>query len=396
VPLNSIPFSNLEEITSTNKKNHTNVISVNDLVQLPYAGNFGFVDADTVRGQFKSSYEFMVVTMFHCDGTKENVPFLEVVNNLGIAEKVDCKLYAYSANEIGVYFDGGNQYTPNTLDALADSSPYVNTVPDWVQEDQLVNIGSIGSKRIKLIDYSTDLNKSVFVVDGVIVNPTDDTIQATFNRQQYNVYEYFVTAANIKNVAYLKIEAGFSFDSVDRTLISEPFRKITDSDNWGYTEWSSEKNMGGMVFSTGITCFMRNRISAELLEGDDRTYSLDQSRGIGYRATYYQLPPKVWETLSNASGVSKLGTFKINGLVLNPSSAPEHEEFSNVSNLVMEFRYGGDSVAVNEDVIALNPSTGVTGSGGTGKGVDVTIYDGILRLAINGNMLTLNGDTLTT
>ncbi|WP_394749531.1 hypothetical protein [Spongiimicrobium salis] len=408
VPLNSIPFSYKETITSTNKKNHTNTIGVTDITQLRYNPEYGFTNEDRPPIQFKSSYPYNIMTLHNCDGTKNDIPFIEVVNNLGVQEKVDCNIFPHSESEIGVYFDGGNQYQPSTTTILADPSPYTDTVPDWMEEDQLVNIGSVGSKRIKEISYREDINKFFFIVDGTVATESTTTIQVTFNIQPYNLFQCEVDMTESSGKSYITLEGGYNINgvtTVDRTMISEPFKKIEDNDNWVLSEWYSDVNLGGMVFVTGIKHFMRNRAKfrpisfgeSQLLEGDDRSYSLDQVRTLGYRATYYQLSTRVWETISNATGVSKYGTFKINGLVLNASGAPEQKEFgeSNMNNLNVEFRYGGNSVAVNEDVIALNPSTGVENGGSTGKGaLDITPHDGRIRLTLNGNLLTIGGSLI--
>jgi hypothetical protein len=403
---NSISFANFKDFTPYLKKNYDRVLGFNDLVGIPYEVPHEFYKDDYIGTQFKSSYPFHNVTLRNCDGTKENLPFVLIQENLGAIEKVDCKLLPLGV-QTGVYFDGGNEYEPFTL-TVKDASEYVKFLPSWANVGQLVTIGTLGTKEIVGEGYNSDLDRRYFIVDGFIGNSISDTVQVTYNIHEYNTYEFYFWASKIKDKAQIVIEPGYSFANIDTTKIyvSKILQKIEDTHDHLLIEWEGYKNLGDMVFSSGITGIMRikGRVrtfalgDAETSEGDDRTYSLSQTASTGYKVSIASADPKIVNKLNLVSGISVGGAVSVNNKELIRTKAIESEEkgSTNISEVTIEFAYGGNDLSIAQAEIVLNTSTGVIGSGGTGKdGIPVLLYDGKTRLIVDGGLLSVGGSFIS-
>lgn len=403
--LNSLSFAKPVDFDAFNKKNHQNTISANENIPLRYTGYHDFVVADIEPIQFWSSYPFMVVTLRKCDGTKQEIPFEIIQENLGFTERVDCEIYPIDG-KIGVYFDGGNEYEPNTTTVI-DASEHTNSLPDWANVGQQVSLVGQGVKTIEEKGFDSDLGKSYFTVSGTIPSAQSDIIQVIYNRQEYNLFQFYLSMQAVTDIAWVTIEAGFTFEEIDSYLISEPIRIIEDNDDYLLVEWKGDKNIGNMVYTnTDMSGKMRVKgftrpvpiSEADTEEVDDRAYSLLQSSGVAIRAEIPLLTFNQWDKLNKAMAVSQAGVFKINGLELIRSSSMEHDELgaTNYSNVTVEFAMGGENSSVNSDEIVTNPSTGVIGSGSSGKtGFIIPPYDGQLRLTLGGELISIGGNLIT-
>lgn len=398
---NSLSFSKDTVFNNYNRKNYSNTLSYEEAVKLPKKATFYFTSDDDIETQFKSSYPFHVVTLFKCDGTKENLPFIKIQENLGVTEKVDCKLFPIT-DGIGVYFDGGNSYTPNTT-TIIDNSPYTTGLPSWAEIGQYVAFGTLGTKEIKSIGYDKDLQKMYFVVDGTITVAANDTAQVTYNRHDTDVYRCDFNMSKVSDKAFVRIEMGWSFDEIEDSYSSEPIKLLKDTTNYLKHEWSGYKNIGDMIFVDGIKGIMwvKGRIrpypisEAQTYDGTDQTYSLEQVARMGQKATIPTMTPKQWNKFNLVSGITQGGNLYIEGMELVRTGSIEFEELdqSNYSNVSCEFAYAGESLYINNDEIVLNPSTGVVGSGGTGKD-PVLGWDGFRRIQLNdGTYLRLESGT---
>lgn len=403
---NSLSFAKPVDYDSFNKKNHTNTISSNENIPIREVGFHKFIEEDIIKTQFRSSYPFIVVTLFNCDGTKSNIQFQKIQQNIGAIERVDCKLFPIEG-KIAVYFDGGNEYDANTL-VVKNASPYPVNLPNWANVDQQVSLVSIGVKTIVGRGYDSTLQRSYFLVDGVIPASQDDIIQVVHNVQEYNLFQFYLSMIPIAGTSWLLIEGGYSFDEIDSCLISEPIQRFIDDDEHLLIEWEGTKNIGNMVYTNAsmsssmrVKGYMRPLPTgdSENEDGDDRAYPLTQDSAVIMKVDIPLLTFNQWDKLNKAATVVKVGTFKINGLEVVRSKPMEHDELgqTNLSNISFEFALGGESTSIKKDEIITNPSTGVTGSGSTGKvtNLDVEAWDGKLRLAIDGSFVTVDGMPIT-
>lgn len=406
---NSFSLSRSQNFDFQTKKNVYNTNSYNELVKgQRYTNTTKFLSGQFRTFQFKSSYPYHIITMHRCDGTKLDMPFEKIQQNIGKPEKVDCKLFQESNGKIGVYFDGGNEYEPYTITVI-NASPYTKGLPKWGNDvDRYITISGVGYKQIKEIKYSEDLSRFYFTVDGT-TSQTEATVQVTYNVQDYDTYEFVVSSLAIKDLSILTIEYGFSYDEIVDTYVSEPIEIIEDDEDLIVLEWSSTKNMGEMVFQSGIIGQMvvegywrrYGKGVAEVAESQDRTYALNLEAREGIRLTLENLTPNEWARINRATTVSQsgYGKFTINNMeVVRTSEITQTEATpSNLSKVVIDFDFAGESNAVQNDEIVLNISTGVVGGGGNGviSVDDLFQWDGKYRLSSGGEMLTVDGMFIT-
>lgn len=369
---NSLSFSR----RTSGRKNYDTALSFEEAVGLPKKVYFEFTEGDEIQTQFKSSFPFHQITLFKCNGSKEDLNFLEIQQNIGVAEKVDCRVFQLSTTQTGVYFTGGNLYTPGTATVIG-TSPYSSGLPSWAEVGQFVVMGTLGTREIKSIGFDEDLGVLYFVVDGYTAATADDTVQATYNRHDYNLFRCDFPMSKVSERAFVRIEAGYSSDEIEVVYQSETIRRITDTSKHLKIQWSGFKNLGDMIFVDGYQGIMwvKGRVrptpigTAKNYEGTDEVYPLVHTQRIGQRVSIPLMTPKQWAKFGLISAIAEGGTLLIEDMQLVRESAIEAEELgdSNYSNVECEFAYTGDGLNEVTGEVVLNPSTGTVGGGGTGK-----------------------------
>ncbi len=377
-PMQSLSFSKRD----TGLKNLVNTLSFEEELSLPKRGLTHFISSDEIQTQFKSSYPFHVVTLFKCDGTKEELFFNQIQQNIGVEEKFDCKTFPLTKESpsdpdlIGVYFAGGNEYEPNTTTSI-DASPYDGSLPDWAnQVDKFAQFDSLGVKQIKGIGYDSDRNAMYFIVEGIISAEVDDKVQGVFNRHDYNVFRFDFSMSKVSNLAFVRIEAGWSFDEIDQVWQSETIKLLTNIKDFFRIDFEGFKILGDMLFIDGIKGIMwvKGRVrpyaigEAETYDGETRTYPLSQDARVGIRVTIPLMTVAQWIKFNGVSGISIGGKISINNMEVVRLSPIEESQIgdTNYSEVQCEFAYSSDQIAEKPDEIVYNTSTGVEGSGGSG------------------------------
>lgn len=375
------------------RKNYDTTLSFEDNVGLAKTGFFEFVEADQINTQFKSSFPFHQITLFKCDGTKEDLNFLLIQENLGVKEKVDCELFPVDGLTVGVYFNGGNEYAPDTLTVIGGSQ-YSSGLPAWAEVGQLVTLGSLGVKEITGIGYEPQLNVLYFTVEATIVSAVPDVVQVIYNRHPYNVYRCDFPMTKITGRAFMRIEPGYDGDNIVSKFVhqSEPIRRITDTSKYLKLQWSGYKNLGDMIFVDGYQGIMwiKGRIrpipvsSSKTYEGVEEVYSLEQKQRVAQSFYAPLMTPRQWVKFGLVSGISQGGTLYIEDMDLVRTSPIEATELddSNFSNVECEFGYGEEGLNVVLGETVLDPTTGNPGGGGTGK-EPVVGWQGYERLKLD-------------
>lgn len=397
---NSIIMSECTTFNKDIKPNYNNTLSFNELSDVRYKVTQYFDPSDFEPVHFKSSYPYHVITLHKDDGTKQDIPPILVQENLGSIEKVDCELFPLNG-QTAVYFDGGNEYEPNTT-TVTGASSYTQFLPSWAVEGQFVSLDGLGAFEIIDIGYDAVLQRGYFVVDALIGAATSGKVQVTWNVQPYNVFECYVPFSNV-NRARLVIEKGFGFDTIDgKPWISEILATKENEFDDLLIEWSSSKNQSDIVFFSGVK--FKKRVkgklravfpnSSEISEGDSRAYSIDQNFYQHYRLEIDKLSAREIHHLLVASSTDG---FKVNGELMIKKGDAEIEPLgeSNYYNFRCDYAYGGNQSATQPDSLALNSSTGVIGGGGTGKPGTLPEYDNKLRINIGGGFITVGDEFIS-
>ncbi|MBO0323457.1 hypothetical protein J0X14_14205 [Muricauda sp. CAU 1633] len=397
---NSIIMSECVAFDKDIRPNYNNTLSLSELSDINYRVVQYFDPTDFEPIQFKSSYPYHVATLHKSNGTKQDLSIVLVQENLGSKEKVDCELFPLDGRT-AVYFDGGNEYEPDTTTVIG-ASDYTQFLPSWAVEGQLVTIDGLGVNEIVELGYDSTLQRGYFVIDVYTASSTSGLVQVVWNIQDYNVFEVYVPFDNMVR-GRVTIEKGFSFSEIDgNKWISELLEaKEVEKDDL-LIEWSSTKNQSDIVFFSGVK--FKKRIkgkfrpifpnSSEISEGDSRAYSLDQELYQHYRLELQKLSAREIHQILIAS---KTDGFKVNGenLIKKQDVEPEILGESNMYSFTCDYAYGGNNAAVQPDSLALNSSTGVVGGGGTGKPGAPPTYDDKLRVNIGGGFITVSEDFIS-
>ena len=374
----SLIASELVSFDKDNPKNYFNSGSYNQRTSERYLIKQPLLSSDIVGMQFKSSFDWHYITLHKCNGEKIDLPSIMIQENLGIAERVDCELFPING-QTGVWFNGGNSYEPDTTTVIG-SSNYNKTTPAWNQIGQFVSIVGKGTYEIVSNGYD-DAKGGYFVLDFSVSGEESTQAQATYNAQEYNLFEFYFQANLLDDTGFIVVERAFDGDGdvVGNPWIIEKMKIVDFNEDMLKLEWSDPKNRGGIVFQSGITFFKRchgefNPLwdnESDTYKGDESEFSLEQSSYLDFEIIIEGINQKEVTQLNIASG---LEGFKCNGVLLVRKSPPEitRMDKSNLYRWKCEFAYGENNLAVKQDEIVLNVGTGVVGGGGDNPAPDLS------------------------
>ncbi|HET8736444.1 MAG TPA: hypothetical protein VFM69_07585 [Pricia sp.] len=391
---NNLILTEYKQFSRSVKKNPFNTTSCRELVGIAYTYIHEFDPLDTITQQFKSSYSFHKITLVDGDYNNIDIVPVEQHQNLNQKEKVDAKLFMNTSGKMGLYFDGGANYVPDTstVDGDTPTSPYnANNIPSWAMAGQNVLIDGVGFKQV--VRIGTDGQRGYYLEFSDTYSSVVDSevkVQANFNRQDYNLYEFDFPMSDVSGLSRIIIEMGFN-GAVERTFVSEPIKQTEDGEGTLLIEWSDPENKAGMVYQTQITNFARlygkfvhkTVRSSELTDADNGAVSLDQR---GYIAADLEMWVSGFGMENKLAIASGMESFKINGIEYETETW-ESELFSdsNIYRIKALLRMGINQFEVTGDEIVLNPpSTPITEK----PGVPLTVPG---FLAINDGGLILNG-----
>ena len=387
-------FSEHTTFTNQIKKNPSNTLSCQELTSLPYEYTHDFDSSDVIVQQFKSSYGYHKITLITNGVSKYIEPILQY-ENLNQKEKVDASIFRTVGGKLGLYFDGGANYIPDTttVDTTTPSSLYnASNLPSWSKVGQEISIDGIGAKTVNRI--STDSSRGLYLEfdEGYTsLLDVDVLVQANYNRQNYNLYEFALPMSSVNIDGRVIIEMGFN-DLVERTFVSELIKEVTDDEKRLLIKWSDPENKAGVVHQTGITHFARlygalnhkTVSTSELYSGDSEAFNLDQRTYITADFNCLVFGFGMENKLAMASGMEN---FTINGFEYKKESwDSETLGSSNTRDIKGVLQLGGNDLEVNADEIVLQePSTPLTAK----PSIPATIPN---MLALDVDSLVLNGD----
>lgn len=391
----SIIFSEMPEHGPLEKKNYFNTGSYNEYIQDNRFHAFHHFDAldEFIGIQFKSSYDYHHVTLHKCDDTMVDIAAIMISENIGTEEKMDCVLFGLDTGQTGVYFNAGNTYIPDTTTVLG-TSIYDATTPSWAEEGQFVVLNGTG---LTITGTGFDQNRGwYFIVDIETVTEASGTVQVTYNKHNYNTFEFYLNIADIDNRGFIVVEKGFNGTAVEgNPWVSEVIKKIEDTDEYLLFEWSDVKNKSDIVFQSGIDFLARIKgefvpdsdDSSDTFQGDGNEYSIEQVRRLAFNVFVEGISFKQVMQLNIASALTG---FKVNGLSLVSTDAPEKSRYgkTNLWSWRGKFGFGENRVAIQEDEIVLSVGTGVVGGGGTGKNVIPDLSGIVLYKLSDGTLVT--------
>ncbi len=388
----SLIFAKLEGTPT----NYTNSLSFEELVKLPYETEVLQYKDWLVVDQFKSGYSYHKITLIEDGQAKYIEPVLQA-QNLNVQEKVDCFLFGTSDGGLGIYFRNGNSYEPNTATVIGSSDYDETELPSWAKSGNNITVEGLGLLAIKRV--TTDPDRGLYVQLAASYTGTDDfagTVQALYNIQPYNLYEYAFPMSDVSNCARVIIEMGFVINGSPQIEIaygSEGIRKINDKGGYLEHTWRDDENKGGIVYQTGIL----NRLlhpyikwvgntesESDTYRGDDETVTLKETTIDIQTLSMRVIGFKMQQKFQRATGMEYYSINGINYRKREMTSTPLKS--SNIYRVDVVFEHGGNDLQIQSQEIVLNPpETPLTAK----PSIPATIPN---YLAVSDGVLMSNGD----
>ena len=373
------------------KRNYSNTLSCAEIVNMPYRYCQEFDPTDIISQQFKSSYDWHRVTLF-TGGQGIELSIVEQSKNLRIVEKVDCKLFRDDNGGLGIYFRNGNTYIEGTTTANGSSSYDAIDLPSWAAPGNKVYVDGIGTISIKRI--LTDTDRGLYLQMGASygsLTDEDGKVQANYNRQPYNTYEFGFFMSIVQNTGKIVIEAGFN-DMIEATYESELIKSVSDDDRKYLIQWSDIENKAGIVHQTGITHLARMYGSLRFLtnsesttyRGDNETFNLEQNV---YRTAELKLAVIGHGMENKIHLAAGMEDFFINGINYRKQKMEsEPIEGTNYYIITATLETGGNELEVNrQELVLKEPLTSVTAKASIPDTVPSLLAIGNGGLMLNGS-----------
>jgi len=210
--------------------------------------------------QFRSNYDTLTAELYKI-GSNTPLKTYSIVpksGNIGQRQIMDAKIYDREDGQTGVYFMSGNIY--NELGSVIDTYTLDGQLPEWAKVGQKFSMtGSItdGLFEIKQVIFDSLLLVNAVVIDRIysdIAEVTTVKVDATYNRLNYEVYEFTAFIHDVPEACYqIKLSMTDSLDDYpDSIWWSYPFLVlIATPRDMIYIE-SSDHVDDGIDYSTNI------------------------------------------------------------------------------------------------------------------------------------------------
>ena len=256
---NSLRFVNTHINGSrTNKAIDENRFSYEDNVDRVYKETHYFLTSDSDTTQFKSNYANISANVIKSDGTKEELYIIKRSENIRLKDSRDAIKFDLGNGQTGVYFTTGKKYDFDTGQNISEDYTLNGSLPEWAKAGEYIKLEEAW---FKIEDVLTDNDKyaKVLVINQQYTgNDTIVKVGAIYNRENYNIYEFFVNMGMYPNQ---KIEVEIiNEDPNFPSLIhkSEEIEVKNSLENYVEIIYGNDTNTD-VNYSTGITHKIRLR-----------------------------------------------------------------------------------------------------------------------------------------
>lgn len=217
-----------------------------------------FVKIDSVTTQFMTNYETLSAVLYDSTDTEaDNYTIEKKITNIGIQDFRDAIVYDRGDGKTGLYFMAGNIYDSD--DNIIDSYELNGQLPEWAEEGQVVVITSVsvnGTFQINQMAYDAEIGANIAVIDNIWSGAQNTEVartNATYNRQNYDVYEFTSSFSLLtEGYYYMRITAIDSREGYpDVSVTSNTLNIKLKHKNHVRIRYSENPN-DGMFYSTGI------------------------------------------------------------------------------------------------------------------------------------------------
>ena len=235
-------MSSLIHVFRDNKrKNYKNTLACEERNSFLYSNPQPFQKDDGIlTNQFKSSYENFDFRLYDSQDNEISTLNIEKISNLiNIQDERDAFLSSFDykgSKYLGLQYKGGNIY--NTDGTVKETYYNNGSVPNFMTKGD--NVG-VDNKWFKVLDVLVYNNQQTLILDLLSSNSPfvlDETykVQAVYNYQDFDFYEYKVNVSSLDGIYYVK---GVATDSLfsDINFVTERFEVKDYHYNTYYLEY---------------------------------------------------------------------------------------------------------------------------------------------------------------
>lgn len=215
---------------------------------------------DNPLTQFRSNYDTLVAKLINIltDAEVATLPITKKSNNIGQRQIMDAKIYDRGSGQTGIYFDSGNIYDTDGVTVI-DTHSLAGQLPEWARVGQkffLSDSAADGLFEIQQIIYDSELLVNAIVINRVYTDlsePIAAKVDATYNRLNYETYEFFTDLSAVPEGCYkVTLSMTDSLEEYQDSLWETfPFKVTSANKDIIYIE-SSDHIDDGILYSTGI------------------------------------------------------------------------------------------------------------------------------------------------
>jgi hypothetical protein len=350
------------------KKNHKNTLSCDELKRLTYSFTHRFTLEDDITTQYKTNAQYRNVYAVDGNGNQTPLTSVKMTDNIGLEAKSTCTYFDWGNGRSAVFFGEVDILNPLT-DAVIETTDFGFTLPEWANTigNFVILDGGIGEVEINAIGYS-DFYSSFVIIFNIqyLGAPVERKLSATYNLQPYEVYEFIADMSALPELYNIVIEVGRDSSNIDFTYISEKIKRVVDNDRLLEILYSDPENRGNMVYQTGITHRLRlegvvdsqGESITEGYNGDSNFFVTDNTVYDGQRFVFYRLSSEMVHKLRLVMPHFNL---VINGLAYKIAEAPEirTDINNNLKTFSVILKRGGEEFLTAEQEIINVGAKGV-------------------------------------
>ena len=370
--INPIRYSILED----GKKNRYNTLSHEQLKNVPYPFIQYFTVSDNPITQVRTNAKYLNIFALDCGGNKSQLTPVKRSNHIGQQLRTTAVKFSTEDGKLGIFF-GVVDVLDNVSGEVLESKDFGYQVPQAFNKvGRLVTIEGLGTIPIKDISYNEEYEAFVLIFESAYTGEEITTsLSATYNIQNYEVYEFVTPISQMPESFNVVIEAGLSLEDIRFTFISERIERTVDSDDFVEMIYWNSENFGAMNYATGVVHTLRlhtvlSRLSDSQsvsgYNGDVERYVTDNEIFDGEEFIFGYLSEEMARKIRMVLAHDMLF---INGVHyrLGDESPELTSRFStNICELTAVLHKGGD-VTESFDASVIQPATG--------EGVDQSTYE---------------------
>lgn len=263
-------------------------------------------DDGIITEQIRTSYETVTATLIDCDNNETALTVTQVSSNSDITDVRDGLIRSvdYMGDSyVGVQMSSGNLYNPTTL-AVTGSYNLGNTLPDFVNTDDLLNVQTLGWYRVIDVLFVNGIETAILnlltrsLTFTIPANGNSRRITAIYNQLDYELYEFGVDMTNLDGFYQVRVNLQDSLYE-NKEYITEFIEVREKHDKTHLVQWYNTTNTqinwstgkrGRARFKYVFNMKYTPNVTQEVVLTDTRTILLDSTARENYILNLFPIP----------------------------------------------------------------------------------------------------------